>query len=137
MSDPPPCLKCGSTFSYEDRGMYVCPEREHEWTQAAIKEAADQQRIVRDAYETEPHDGDRGHRFRARLSGAIRAWVPGRYTVLGTDGFGRSDARAPLREYFGVDARHILLAALSALAHEGKFERAHRGRDRAVRARRQ
>jgi pyruvate dehydrogenase E1 component len=54
----------------------------------------------------------------------IRAWVPGRYSVLGTDGFGRSDTRAALREYFGVDARHIALAALAALADAGKFERA-------------
>jgi len=45
--------------------------------------------------------------------------VPRRYTVLGTDGFGRSDTRAALREFFGVDARFVALAALSALAEDG------------------
>jgi pyruvate dehydrogenase E1 component len=54
----------------------------------------------------------------------IRAAVPGRYVVLGTDGFGRSDTRAHLRDFFEVDHRHIALAALSALAEEGSLERA-------------
>jgi pyruvate dehydrogenase E1 component len=51
----------------------------------------------------------------------IRAWVPkGReYRVLGTDGFGRSDTRAKLREFFEVDRHFIVLAALRALADEG------------------
>jgi len=48
----------------------------------------------------------------------IRAWVPGRYTVLGTDGFGRSDTRAALRDFFEVDRRYIALAALKCLAEE-------------------
>jgi pyruvate dehydrogenase E1 component len=48
---------------------------------------------------------------------SIRAYIPkGRkYLTLGTDGFGRSDTRAALREYFGVDANNIVLAALNAL----------------------
>jgi pyruvate dehydrogenase E1 component len=45
----------------------------------------------------------------------IRAWVPGRYTCLGTDGFGRSDTRAALREYFNVDSAAIVRAALAAI----------------------
>ncbi|MEJ2479858.1 MAG: pyruvate dehydrogenase (acetyl-transferring), homodimeric type [Acidihalobacter sp.] len=49
----------------------------------------------------------------------IRAWVPGRYVVLGTDGFGRSDTRAQLRKYFEVDRYHVAVAALKALADEG------------------
>ena len=52
----------------------------------------------------------------------IRQWVPGRYVVLGTDGFGRSDARAPLRHHFEVDRRWIVLAALKALADESKLD---------------
>src|SRR4051812_27127753 len=44
----------------------------------------------------------------------IRPYVPGRYVALGTDGFGRSDTRAALREFFEVDAKHIALAALAA-----------------------
>ncbi len=53
----------------------------------------------------------------------IRSWVPRRYVVLGTDGFGRSDRRAKLREFFEVDRRYIALAALSALASDGKIDR--------------
>ena len=54
----------------------------------------------------------------------IRAWVPRRYTVLGTDGFGRSDTRAALRDFFEIDARYIALAALKSLADEGSIARA-------------
>jgi pyruvate dehydrogenase E1 component len=48
---------------------------------------------------------------------SVRAYVPGgrRYLTLGTDGFGRSDTRAALREFFGVDAAHIVRTALYAL----------------------
>ena len=52
----------------------------------------------------------------------IREWVPGRYVVLGTDGFGRSDARAALRSHFEVDRYYIAVAALRALADEGKVD---------------
>lgn len=45
----------------------------------------------------------------------IRQWVGGDYTVLGTDGFGRSDTRPALRRFFEIDAQHITIAALSAL----------------------
>jgi pyruvate dehydrogenase E1 component len=45
----------------------------------------------------------------------IRAYVPGRYVALGTDGYGRSDTRAALRNFFEVDAKHIAVAALAAL----------------------
>jgi pyruvate dehydrogenase E1 component len=54
----------------------------------------------------------------------IRQWVPGSYTVLGTDGYGRSDARAALRHHFEVDRRFIVLAALKALADDGKINAA-------------
>ncbi|MFP4244740.1 MAG: transketolase-like TK C-terminal-containing protein, partial [Ectothiorhodospira sp.] len=49
----------------------------------------------------------------------IRAWVPGRYTVLGTDGFGRSDLRSRLRRHFEMDRYYVTVAALKALADEG------------------
>jgi pyruvate dehydrogenase E1 component len=49
----------------------------------------------------------------------IRAWVPRRYLVLGTDGYGRSDTRAKLRHFFEVDRRWITVAALKALADDG------------------
>jgi len=49
----------------------------------------------------------------------IRPFVPRRYRVLGTDGFGRSDYRRKLREFFEVDRRFVAVAALRALADEG------------------
>ena len=48
----------------------------------------------------------------------IRAWVDRPYTVLGTDGFGRSDTRELLRRFFEVDRGHIAVAALKALADQ-------------------
>ena len=51
----------------------------------------------------------------------VRAFVPAgrRYATLGTDGFGRSDSREAVRGFFEVDARHIALRALVALADDG------------------
>ncbi|KFN46206.1 pyruvate dehydrogenase [Arenimonas malthae CC-JY-1] len=51
----------------------------------------------------------------------VRAFVPMKYTVLGTDGFGRSDTRANLRRFFEVDRYYIAHAAIAALAAEGKM----------------
>jgi pyruvate dehydrogenase E1 component len=51
----------------------------------------------------------------------IRAFVPHRYAVLGTDGFGRSDTRSKLREFFEVDRRYVAVAALKALADDGEL----------------
>ncbi len=50
----------------------------------------------------------------------ISRWVPGLFIPLGTDGFGRSDTREALRRYFEVDAAHIVVATLSALAATGE-----------------
>ncbi len=52
----------------------------------------------------------------------IHPWVPGGLTVLGTDGFGRSDSREALRRHFEVDAESIAVAALYDLARQGKME---------------
>lgn len=52
----------------------------------------------------------------------IRAFVPGRYVVLGTDGFGRSDTREKLRHFFEVDRYWVTVAALKALADEGAIK---------------
>ena len=49
----------------------------------------------------------------------IARWVPAPYTVLGTDGFGRSDTRENLRRFFEVDAENIVVATLEALARQG------------------
>lgn len=53
----------------------------------------------------------------------VRAWVPAAdYTVLGTDGFGRSDSRENLRRFFEVDRYHVVVAALQALVRQGKLQ---------------
>ncbi len=51
----------------------------------------------------------------------IRAFVPHSYSVLGTDGFGRSDTRERLRRFFEVDRQQIAVTALAALAREGEL----------------
>jgi pyruvate dehydrogenase E1 component len=52
----------------------------------------------------------------------LREYIPRRYKVLGTDGFGRSDTRAKLREFFEVNRYYVTVAALKALQEEGKLE---------------
>jgi pyruvate dehydrogenase E1 component len=52
----------------------------------------------------------------------ISSWIPRRIASLGTDGFGRSDHRESLRDFFEVDARFITLAALNELFLDGKIE---------------
>ena len=58
------------------------------------------------------------------LPDGIAKWVPGGLATLGTDGFGRSESRAALRDFFEVDHRHITLAVLSELARRGEMESA-------------
>jgi pyruvate dehydrogenase E1 component len=53
----------------------------------------------------------------------LRAFIPANYHVLGTDGFGRSDSREKLRHFFEIDRYFIAVAALGALADEGKIEK--------------
>ena len=52
------------------------------------------------------------------LPESIAQWIPGKLVSLGTDGFGRSENRASLRDFFEVDAKHIVLATLAALQRE-------------------
>ena len=56
------------------------------------------------------------------LPESIARWFPNPPIALGTDGFGRSESREALRDHFEVDARFIVLGALSALAREGQLE---------------
>ncbi|MFH0795397.1 MAG: pyruvate dehydrogenase (acetyl-transferring), homodimeric type, partial [bacterium] len=56
------------------------------------------------------------------LPHSIARWVPGPLTALGTDGFGRSETRKDLRDFFEVDARFITVATLRGLAAEKKIE---------------
>jgi len=52
----------------------------------------------------------------------LRAYVPGTYTVLGCEGFGRSDTRTQLRHFFEVNRYFVVIAALKSLADEGKIK---------------
>ena len=52
----------------------------------------------------------------------LRQFMPRRYEVLGTDGFGRSDSREVLRHHFEIDRYYIVYTALKALSDEGLFE---------------
>jgi pyruvate dehydrogenase E1 component len=54
----------------------------------------------------------------------IRQWIGGRYVTLGTDGYGRSDSRAALRQHFEMDRNYIAVAALKALADDGRVDQA-------------
>ncbi|MGO8753664.1 MAG: pyruvate dehydrogenase (acetyl-transferring), homodimeric type [Gallionellaceae bacterium] len=58
----------------------------------------------------------------------IRPFIAGRYKVLGTDGFGRSDTRKKLRHFFEVDRYYVAVAALKALADEGAISAKEVGR---------
>jgi len=55
----------------------------------------------------------------AAVPDLIREWIGGKYIVLGTDGFGRSDTRDALRQFFRINAEHVALAALSGLVDTG------------------
>ncbi len=55
------------------------------------------------------------------LPETIAKWMPGPFAVLGTDGFGRSDGRRQLRDFFEVDERYIVLAALNLLHKQGRL----------------
>jgi len=58
MSSLPKCPQCHSEYTYEDAGLYICPECAHEWSSQAATEAAEERRVVRDAFGNELKDGD-------------------------------------------------------------------------------
>jgi protein PhnA len=57
MSALPNCPKCNSEFTYEDSGLYICPECAHEWS-ASVIEATEERRVVKDANGNVLQDGD-------------------------------------------------------------------------------
>jgi pyruvate dehydrogenase E1 component len=57
------------------------------------------------------------------LPESVSKWIPGRLISLGTDGFGRSDGRSHLRDFFEVDERYIALAAMYGLALDGQIDK--------------
>jgi len=60
--------------------------------------------------------------FTSLVPDQVARWVPAPYVVLGTDGFGLSDTREALRRHFEVDAAHVVLAVLGALARSGAID---------------
>ena len=56
------------------------------------------------------------------LPSAIARWMPGPMLILGTDGYGRSESRKSLRDFFEVDARHIAYTALCGLLREKRIK---------------
>ena len=56
------------------------------------------------------------------LSDGLREYIDAPFKVLGTDGFGRSDTREKLRDFFEVDRRYVVVAALNTLKEEGKLK---------------
>jgi pyruvate dehydrogenase E1 component len=52
----------------------------------------------------------------------VGRWIPRRFVTLGTDGFGRSDTREALRNFFEVDTGHVVVGTLSGLAAEGVID---------------
>ena len=60
--------------------------------------------------------------FMTLVPDQVSRWMPGEFTILGTDGFGRSDSRPALRRFFETDTGHVVAAALSALSRSGRIE---------------
>jgi protein PhnA len=58
MSDLPKCPSCNSAYTYEDGGLYICPECAHEWSKDAAAEGTEQKREVRDSVGNVLADGD-------------------------------------------------------------------------------
>ena len=71
----------------------------------------------------QPHDGPviAATDYVSAYSDLIRPYIHRTYVTLGTDGFGRSDTRARLRQFFEVDRFYVAVAALSALPKDGKI----------------
>lgn len=58
MSNLPHCPECSSEYTYADRGLYVCPECAHEWSQDAVAAPAGEEKVFRDANGNTLADGD-------------------------------------------------------------------------------
>ena len=58
MSELPPCPQCQSIYSYEDRGLFHCPECGHEWTEKSDDTAGSDAKIIKDSNGTPLQDGD-------------------------------------------------------------------------------
>lgn len=58
MSSLPPCPQCNSAYTYEDGGLYICPECAHEWSKNDVADSADDVKVVRDSNGNVLQDGD-------------------------------------------------------------------------------
>lgn len=58
MSDLPNCTKCNSEYTYEDRGLFVCPECAHEWNENTVDESTETEKVIKDANGNVLKDGD-------------------------------------------------------------------------------
>lgn len=58
MADIPNCVKCGSTFTYKDENVYICPDCGHEWTEATEPQEEKHEVVVKDAHGNVLKDGD-------------------------------------------------------------------------------
>lgn len=58
MSDLPNCPLCSSEYTYEDRGLMICPECAHEWPQGEAESSSEPSLVVKDAHGTVLQDGD-------------------------------------------------------------------------------
>jgi len=58
MEEIPKCMKCGSEYTYEVDGMYICPDCGHEWSKDAAAEVVEEELVVRDANGNLLKDGD-------------------------------------------------------------------------------
>ncbi len=77
---------------------------------------------VAETLQNDPYPVIASSDYMKAVSDGIREFVPGDYKVLGTDGFGRSDTREKLRDFFEVDRRYVVVTALNALAQQGLID---------------
>ncbi|MCU1726914.1 alpha-ketoglutarate dehydrogenase [Pseudomonas sp. 7P_10.2_Bac1] len=109
------------------------------WSVTSFSELAREAREVERHNRLNPAEPEQASHLSASLTGDapvivasdyVRAWpqliasyVDARFIALGTDGFGRSDTRAALRDFFEVDRHHVVLAALDGLVRDGRLPR--------------
>jgi len=77
---------------------------------------------VQSLFEDEPDVFVTSSDYMKCLSDTLARWLPGSLHSLGTNGFGRSESRANLRNFFEVDHKYVALAALTQLAKKGEVD---------------
>jgi pyruvate dehydrogenase E1 component len=108
-----------SVTSYKELYVDALDAQRHNWLNADKKPRVP---YVREALEGSGNVFVAASDYVKALPASIAHWVPGHIHCLGTDGFGRSESRPALRDFFEVDARHIAAAAVGALVHEGEMK---------------